>query len=508
MQWSLSKVRATACARRACVLFTLLAAAAGSAFAQPETPDQVYDLGRIGLGDLAIIRPSMIYRPIDEFSGRPGGDAMGMGGAYLAGASGAAALGWNPAGLADLEHLSFSFDGYSRSADGSVGDHPDSLVIPQLSTLHVLSYQASLKGGFVPNFIAAGTPLWTSGERRLVAAFGWRHYAEMAVPEQTVSELGAGGGGATFPVVFSFDRSEKGSLEAFSPALAFRAGPTLSLGVVLNVLDGGVRANTDQRFTFVGAPLRGSFRAYSRYSGLSPEFGGRVSLGPRVSFGLRLVPGYALRVRDGELYSRSIAPPGSPRIIVVAALADYDLTVPAAFGAGVAFRPTPRLLVAADMNTQSWSKAKVKYTRAAPDSMGLPLEDVATLHLGAEYKLFRTRWGEVPVRAGFRTAPRGYLDPDPRDVRPDTLETDAGRVIWATSAGHYYGKQPKANAYSFGVSLDTPGIRYDLGVERLSYENHKWFFEEPYNAITNPGWSMVKVKQKVSKIRLSATYTF
>jgi hypothetical protein len=343
-----------------------------------------------------------------------------------------------------------------------------------------------------------------------VAAFGWRHYAEMAVPEQTVSELAAGAVGATFPIVRSIDRSEKGSLEAFSPALAFRAGPTLSLGAVLNVLDGGVRSNTDERFTVLGTPLRGSIRANSRYSGLSPEFGGRVSLGRRVSFGLRLVPGYTLKVRDGTFYRRYISAPGSPAYAVMATLADYDLSIPTAFGAGVAFRPTLRLLVAADVNAQSWSRAKVKYTNAAPDSMGLPLADVTTLHLGAEYKLFRTRWGDVPVRAGFRTAPLGYRAVDGRDVRADTIETPQGRAIYVARAGtgSYHGKQPKSNAFGLGVSLDTPGIRYDLGYESVSYDLDKWFFDVPYDPTDNPTMCVVKVKQKVSKIRISATYTF
>ena len=88
------------------------------------------------------------------------------------------------------------------------------------------------------------------------------------------------------------------------------------------------------------------------------------------------------------------------------------------------------------------------------------------------------------------------------------METVAGRVIQVTSTGGYHGKQPKADAYSFGVSLDTPGIRYDLGFESISYEHRKWFFDSPYDSILNPGMAMVKVKQKVSKIRLSATYSF
>lgn len=496
MRWNLSKVRATACHGPLCALVILLAAVAGPALAQEQG---VISLGRIGLRELSILHPSLVYRPIDAFSVRPGGDALGMGGAYLASASGVAALGWNVGGLADLEHLSFTFDGYSRAVGGSAGDFPDSLVLGGRSTLRFLSYRPSLKGGFVPNFIAAGVPLWTSGERRLVAAFGWRRYAEMAVPEQAVSDLVPSGAGATFPIAFSIDRSEKGGLEAFSPAIAFRSGRTLSLGAVVNVLKGGVRANTDEEWFL----YRGTARANSRYSGFSPEFGGRVSFGQSVSLGLRLVPGYTLKVRDGA-YSRR----QQGLTVITATLADYDLTIPAAFGAGVAFRPSLRLLIAADMNTQSWSKAEVKYTRTPPDSVGLPLADVTTLHFGAEYKLLRTGWGEVPVRIGFRTTPLGYRDIGTGDVRLDTLETPQGRWVQVTSTGIYSGKQPKANAYSFGASLVTPGIRYDVGFERISYEHSKWFFDVPYDMLLNPEKATVKVKQKVSKIRLSATYTF
>ena len=517
MRSNLSKIRAAACPRRACVFVILLAAAAGPALAQREVPDYYLDLGRIGLRQLAILQPSMVYRPIDVISGRPGGDALGMGGAYLASASGTMALGWNPAGLADLEHLSFSFDGYSRRASGSVAEHPAGVVIPQLSTLSFLNYTASRRGGFVPNFIAAGTPLWVSGERRLVAAFGWRHLAEMAVPEQIVSELTAGTGGATFPAVFSFDRSETGSLEAFSPALAFRVGPTLSLGAMVNVLDGGVRAKTDERMTFVGLPLIGVVRTECQYSGFSTEFGARYNThGPHGWLGgwaFRVAPKYALKVRGGTLYSRSIAAPGSQRVVVSGTLTDYDLQVPLAFGCGATIRPTSRLLFAADWNRQLWSQAKVEYKnypqgQPPPDSVGLPLADVSTWNFGVEYRLFRTRWGDLPVRIGFRTAPQGYLDPDPGDADTLGVETVAGRVIQVTSTGGYHGKQPKADAYSFGVSLDTPGIRYDLGFESISYEHRKWFFDSPYDSILNPGMAMVKVKQKVSKIRLSATYSF
>jgi hypothetical protein len=520
MQRKLSGPRGMARLGLAGILFlAVLASVAGHAVAQPPSSEVINIVQNgVSLRDMAVGMPYMLYRPMDVNAVRPGGDALGMGGAYLATASGTIALGWNPAGLADLERLSFSFDGYERSASGTVSEHPAQLIIPQLSTLDFLNYEATRKGGFVPNFIALGAPLWTSGERRLVGAFGWRHAAEMAIPEQTVSELGTTG--ATFPVVFSFDRTEKGSLEAFSTALGFRVGPKLSLGATANILDGGLNANTDERFTVVGSPLRGTIRSRHRYSGFSSEFGARYQspapFGWPTSLAFRVSPGYTMKVRSGSFTSEPIVAPGSPVINVTGTFADYDLQVPLTLGGGVAIRPTPRLLLAADWNRQAWSKAKVVYktvsvggvVQPAPDSMGLPLADVSTLHFGAEYKLFRTRWGEVPVRVGFRTAPQGYLDPDRADVRADTIEVSGSRVVQVSSTGHYYGKQPKANAYSFGVSLDTPGIRYDLGFETISYEHRKWFFDLPYDAILNPSMSIVTVTQKVSRYRLSATCSF
>jgi hypothetical protein len=231
-------------------------------------------------------------------------------------------------------------------------------------------------------------------------------------------------------------------------------------------------------------------------------------------------------LRGGRFYSQSIPNPQTNAVFVFkATVADYDLKVPAAFDAGVAFRPVPRLLLAADMNTQSWSKATVEYRKYAlgpgelllPDSVGLPLADVASVHLGAEYRLFRTRWGEVPVRVGFRTTSLGFRDlADSAAVQTVRLGPD---IVDVTGTGIYLGKQPKVHAVSFGVSLETPGIRYDLGFESTSYELRKWVFETPYNEIMNPETlapdgtgtghgATVTVKQTLSKVRLSATCSF
>lgn len=516
MRWNLSQARRMTRPGRACMLAILLAVVVGPAGAQQAPVQDVIPLGTIGLGRLSGLSPSMVYRPFDTLSGRPGGDALGMGGACLATVSGTMALGWNPSGLADLERLSFSFDGYSRGGSGTVAGYPDSLNLQGIPTFLYSSYEVSAKGGFVPNFLAAAAPLWTSGERRLVGAFGWWHYAEVGTPEAIVSELRQGDNVASFPLVISSDRSERGSVEAFTPALALRLGPSFSLGASANVLDGSVKANTDLRLPLVGMSVSGDERLSYRYSGVSPEIGARANFGSRISAGLRVSLPYSLKVREGTYFNRSLAVPPDTAFITVATLADYDLKVPAAFGAGIAFRPTPRLLLAADLNSQTWSKSKVEYRKVSrngveqpsPDSVGLPLEDATSLHFGAEYKLFRTRWGDVPVRLGFHTSPLGFRDPMLEDVQADTTIDGRGPDISVTGTGRYHGKQPTANAYSFGVSLETPGIRYDLGYETVSYELRKWFFDTPWERLANPKMDLVTVSRKVTKIRLSATYTF
>ncbi len=493
----------------------VVASFSARATAQPGDDESriiVTDLGTIGLtggqGSLSSLLPSLVHRPIDMLTVRPGGDAWGMGGAYIAHATGPVAVAWNPAGLGFLDRPEAYADGLALSSSGRVGDHPDTFLIPESPPVVIPSYGVTQKGGLLPNLVSFGLPLHRFGPLDLVGAASWRRFAGVALPEETVMEMVTAQTGG-FPIVLSLDRNEHGSVEAFTGTLAARLGSSLSLGANFNVLDGGLRSTSDVRLTSVGAPLRagGSFRY--RYSGTATEFGARYLLGDWLELGARFMPEFTLEVRDGRLYSEGLTGPGQPQIIVLAEIADHDLAIPSSFGAGLTVRPARHLLLAADYNDQAWSDTRLKYTDGVAYKGGdLPLTDQSSWHLGAEYTLIRASWGELPIRAGFRTAPLGFAGNSRGDVTVDTLVVGAEQTTIVNHTGQFFGEEVESHAISFGASLVTPAVAFHLGYETLSYDVEKWFLDVPYSQLENPDLRTVKVERTLNTIRLSASYRF
>lgn len=473
----------------------------------------VTDLGTIGLtggqGSLSAMMPSLVHRPIDMLSVRPGGELWGMGGTGIARSTGALAVAWNPAGLAFLDGPEAYADGLALSTSGRVGEHPDTFLIPQSPPVVIPTYEVTQKGGLQPNLLAFGLPVRQVGPVGLVAAASWRRFAGITMPEETVMEMVTAATGG-FPIVLSIDRSEEGSIEAFTGTLAARLGENLSIGANLNVLDGALRSRTDVRLATFGTPLRSGGNFRYRYAGMVPEFGARLALGDRIELGGRMMPEFSLEVRDGRFYSEGLGGTGTTRFIVLADIADHDLQIPAAYGAGLTFRPTRRLLLAADFNSQAWSETEIKYTDgAAYKGDRLPLADQSTVHLGAEYMLFRASWGRIPVRAGYRTAPLGFVGNSRGDVTVDTLDVGGGTSMTLINhTGQFYGDEVETHAISFGASLLTDDVDFHLGFETLSYDIEKWFLDVPYSQLENPDMRTVKMERTLSSIRLSAGYRF
>jgi hypothetical protein len=469
-----------------------------------------YDMGRFGLSTLSVTMPSLVYRPIDELSVRPGGAPQGMGGAYLARAEGTLAVGWEPAGLASLERPSLVVEGYTFGANSRTSGYPDSLFIPASPPLVTSSFSINLKSGVRVGFLSGGTPIWSSGGMRLAGALSWRRYADLIKPESVISDL-VFGRERGFPVTLSMDITEKGAIESFAPSLAFQATPMVSVGANLNFLTGRLSSSNLRRIATGGYPVDAITKANFKYSGFVPDFGLRViPVVDRIQVAARLSPSYKLRVRGGAFSSSSFAVPGEPMVVATGRVQGYDLEIPAAVGVGAALRPLDRLWVTCDWNQHKWSQTKLSYTDTPEDlpsqlSNSLPYRDVTSFHLGAEYMLHRWKWGELPVRVGWHTSPQANSQLDRRDVAIDS--TYAPTLI-VTPAGTYNGKQDKATAYSFGASLRTGGVDYDLGVENTSFTDNEWYLDVPWDLVGNPNMTILAVKRTVTRIHLSATCGF
>ena len=70
------------------------------------------------------------------------------------------------------------------------------------------------------------------------------------------------------------------------------------------------------------------------------------------------------------------------------------------------------------------------------------------------------------------------------------------------------GAQVTSTAFSFGFSIRTPGITYDLGYERAQYHVDRWYLDVPYDAVMNKSSFLTPVDRTITKMRLSGTYTF
>ncbi|MFN8546719.1 MAG: hypothetical protein U0527_01790 [Candidatus Eisenbacteria bacterium] len=182
-------------------------------------------------------------------------------------------------------------------------------------------------------------------------------------------------------------------------------------------------------------------------------------------------------------------------------LTGYDMDIPASLSFGAEVRPTSRLSLAADINQHNWSETKLHYLDDALTTQfgepRLPLRDVSSVHVGAEYLLLRRSWADIPVRAGFRTAPQSFSFLDSTDV--SSIDGDA---LFEGS------KQVEGDAWSAGASLVTGNVSFDLGYESLSYDLNKLYFDSPRGSFSNPTGQLVDIQRKVNTFRFSATYRF
>jgi hypothetical protein len=512
------KHRGTNCLRAVLGLALFLLLLSGTVQAQTATTD----IGVFGLNRLGAMLPSLVYRPFDDVGVRPGAEALGMGGAYLASATGPLAIGWSPAGLASLKRAAISVDGFTLKSGSKVGSYPDTMVVSGFQTLIATTYRADLKGSTRANFMAAGAPLWEKGELRLAGAVSWRRFYEINMPEEFVQNLIMSRTETGYPITASVDRKEEGTIQSFAPSLAAQLGSNLALGVNFNFLNGRLHSGSTVTLTFGGAPIGALDRISFKYTGFVPDLGVRwQSFGERLALAGTFTPGYTLKVRGGGFSQSAVGTQTGGVGNLTGKEADYNIEIPMAMAGGVALRPSDRLLLALDFTQHQWSKAKVKYTEtpnwfnwdgsSGPDSLalgaGIPFLDATTVHLGAEYVLMRRPWGEVPVRAGFHTAPQSVADLSRSDYS-DSTYTPYGNIFDFHHNGTYNGGQIKGKAFTFGTSLRLRDISYDLGVEILSYTRNAFFFDVPWNPYFNPSSVVVEGKRHVTKIELSSTYRF
>ena len=501
------------------------------------------DIGRFGLETIAILSPSLLYRPLDMGVVRPDARALGMGGAYLAMANDPLGIGWNPAAVNGVDSFALSVDAMGMSSGSTTTGFPTSITPPGQSELFVTSYSNSLKSSLRYGTVAFALPVWQSGERRVGAGFSWRRFAQVGRPEETVLTLVEDRLGAA-EVAIATDQKEKGAVEAYGPTIGVRLFSGLDIGATANFLTGRNRVNQTLEQDTGGQGLSdlGFERFTQKYSGFSMDLGATLSLGERARLAMRFTPEYDLEVTGGTWQNQTVDIASFVFINRTGVLSGYDQTVPAFLSLGVALKPASRLWLTADYTSQKLSETSLTYTGPqAYDPFGqelvaasvgsesfdvafgssplvvdpaLPAADLEQVSFGAEYVLYRNGDTELPIRFGFRSTDLPYRQVDPEDYSYRYLHEEVmdflgityeemlqmydpawdgtgnrKRPKYTTLGLRYngsHGEQPTGTGVSFGASFRTGVVSYDLGIDWFSYTDTRFAFGTPWNPIFNP----------------------
>lgn len=315
--------------------------------------------------------------------------SIGMGGAFAAIADDPTALHFNPAGLANLHksnlllgiELAYAPRTYTPlDTEGNYGDpeSPESPFFP----LPVIGYASRLKSGGVPSRLAFGIGTWVS------------HGGSLKYP-RFLDENG----------MIDDDKpalnETMNAVVELVPGIAYEVNDVLKLGVSLRLGFGLFGVNSTKR------PLTSDLS--SSGFGVGTTLGALVTPSDRLSFGAFYRSNLTIKtkgegVADGE--NRNV---------------EFEQRWPQAAGASVAFKPSPKLLVAAQLDWTGWQRSNALLIRFPGTTLfqefDLDWEDNYSFHVGGQYtmseKLALRMGGTYDTRAvSKRTQERQFSDSD------------------------------------------------------------------------------------------------
>jgi len=467
---------------------------------------------------LSGILPRYIEHPMDNLTPRPGADAMGMGGAHVALAEGAMAMGWNPAGLGLQEKISLCVDGLVRSSTGTGSHLPDTITVRRLGSFWPVSYRADLTYGRAFEFLGVSAPLLRVGSRPLVGGLALRRHTDVTFGLGTLLEMRLiGASGTAQPIVLGLDNEERGSIQSLTMGLGYEllqlGGVGAALGGTANFLTGRLRSDVQIR-----AAVRnfdeGRVKFQRDYKGFAVEGGGLLTgLEGRVRLGAWVGLPYTLSVSNGSFEGLQLILPDDLDLTRLhGTVADYDLEVPLFTTVGLAAGPFQGIEVAADANVRPWSKMKVKHKDPAFQALDGDnvAADVTSYHFGGRFQFpfFRAplrRIGmQLDTQIGYRTLPLSMRE----------------RGLLEGTAPHYTTDAVEGTATDFGLTLHTgTEVTFHFGMEMQSYFHNNWFLEDQRSlatdpqsgdpvyrelGITDPYSQITRIKQSNTLIRFSA----
>ena len=408
-----------------------------------------------------------------------GTKALTMGGAFVGLADDFSTIYWNPAGIAQFNKQHFGF--YGTDIIPSTKYKMDALV-PGIGSVTLVNAKNPTKH-YLAGLVAYYHPI----TENLVAGIGV--YAP--------SGLGAEWDGEDFMSVSmntAYEWSSKIGMVTISPALAYRVNEQFFIGAALNINYGMFNVKTHAGSQDLGVDI-GQYDESLDGWGYGATFGILFKPTETLSVGATFRTASTISF-SGDITISKInilgQIPGSPLFgadIPTTTSVEREVTWPLWIAGGVAFRPTEKLTLTADVQWTKWSEIEVmKTTYSHPlwalivdEERPMHWDDAAQIRFGAEYKL-----NSLAIRGGY------YWDPSPA---PD-------RTMNVLLPNYDF------NVFTVGLGYNLNGLQIDFGFEYLRGKERDVPFEK---VALNPEWETAMpgiYKNSIVVPNISVSYQF
>jgi long-subunit fatty acid transport protein len=429
-----------------------------------------------------------------------GARARAMGGAFFAVSNDPTAASWNPAGLSllDKAQMDLSFSSFM-----SRPEHTATL------KSSVLNFGFSNKPKYDKNQISSVSIVipFKMRNKKMVGSVSYQVLSDIYQENEYVlindsleTNLSTKG---IYIENWKSILSEKitGKLSAISLALGAKTFGSLSLGLGVNIYGGGFNSDVNLFYpkgyyqditidTLTGDTTVNLYEKFhpsikTDYSGFNFTFGGMYQIDKLKLAAVMKTPFTLKEDNDVKLLVDYVE--GGvlvdARTIALSPMfkTDRKWKMPLMIGFGSSYK-LKDLTLAGDVEFRSYSKSKLTYRDNLANPSGenittsLDWRDLTQFRIGGEY-LVHTKYGSIPIRAGFRNDPKLFTNlHDSMEVYMEEHEYHVGVETYLlptyikSKPGKEVGSWINGNVFSFGTGIAWSQIKFDITLEFAKYD--------------------------------------
>ncbi|MBU1356302.1 MAG: outer membrane protein transport protein [Candidatus Edwardsbacteria bacterium] len=365
-----------------------------------------------------------------------GARAHGMGGAFIGVSDDATAVGWNPAGIAQLDKMEASINGFFNIKKYS---YEETWIGGSYDESNSISH-------FAPSFASFILPL-KAADKNLVLAVAYQRLIDFGFADSDTGSYFDG----TNTITWEREEKQTGGIDAITPAIAFQVTPQFSVGAAGNILVKGSTYTSER--TYSDGDFYNVEENYS-YSGFNINAGALATMNKfNIGVSMRL-PFTLTESAERQRTSNYLTP-----ATYDTTYPDFEVTMPLMFGAGIALKPTDKFTISADFEHRSYSNSEATKKIAVYDTLtwvatgtkdttyNMGWHNVNQFRFGLEYILSGAT-AVFPVRLGFRTDPKLFTG----HYGDGTDTTQAVGKVFTGGFGLVMGKVMLDLAYEYGVT--------------------------------------------------------